>query len=91
MYILLDEIQQVSGWERAVNSLSIDYDVDAESKVYIQVTQSIMDDNVRNREIRALAAIDDNYPKMILSMDHHFFVDYEGIQFKNIIEYLLEL
>lgn len=60
------------------------------NKIYIQVTQSILDENVLNREIRALAAIDDNYPKMILSMDHHFSTDYEGIQFKNIIDYLLE-
>lgn len=60
------------------------------NKIYIQVTQSIIDENVLNREIRALAAIDDNYPKMILSMDHHFSTDYEGIQFINIIDYLLE-
>ncbi len=28
IYILLDEVQQVVGWEKAVNSLSIDYDTD---------------------------------------------------------------
>ena len=28
MYIMLDEIQQVESWEKAVNSLSVDYDVD---------------------------------------------------------------
>ncbi len=27
-YLLLDEIQQVSGWERAVNSFRVDFDVD---------------------------------------------------------------
>lgn len=27
-YLFLDEIQQVSGWEKAINSLSIEYDID---------------------------------------------------------------
>ena len=42
------------------------------------------------REIRPLKAINDNYEKIILSMDKNFIVSDEGIKLINIIDFLLE-
>lgn len=60
-----------------------------DTRKYYQVTQSLMDESVKSREIAPLAAISDNYEKTILSMDTTYITDYEGIKFKNIIDFLL--
>lgn len=57
---------------------------------YYQVTQSLMSEEVRNREIRSLESIDDNYEKIILTMDKTINNDYNGIKVINIIDWLLE-
>ena len=72
-----------------------DYEVDfiAENPhtiKYFQVTQTLSDENVRNRELRSLESISDNYEKTILSMDKSINNDYNGIKVKNIINWLLE-
>lgn len=74
---------------------TLDYEVDfvAESPdeiKYYQVTKSLMSDEVKNREIRSLESICDNYEKMILTMDRSINKDYNGIKVKNIIDFLLE-
>ena len=50
-------------------------------KIYIQVSATLMDENTRKREFQALERIDDNFPKLILSMDKH---DYSRDGIKNI-------
>ena len=57
---------------------------------YYQVAQSISDEDVRAREIRSLENIPDNYEKIILSMDKSINNDYNGIQVRNIISWLLD-
>ena len=57
---------------------------------YYQVTQSLKEDSVREREIRSLESIQDNYEKTILTMDRTINKDYNGIKVKNIIDFLLE-
>lgn len=57
---------------------------------YYQVSQSIKEDSVRERELRSLESIQDNYEKTILTMDKNISKDYNGIKVKNIIEFLLE-
>lgn len=59
-------------------------------KIYDQVSATILDEKTRNRELRPLEAISDNYPKFILTMDQVIFDDYSGIKVKNIIDFLLE-
>jgi hypothetical protein len=49
-----------------------------------------MDEKTRERELKSLKAIDDNYPKYVLTMDETIFNDYAGIKVKNIIDFLLE-
>ena len=60
-----------------------------DTKKYYQVTFSLMDESVKKREITPLAAIKDNYPKTLLSMDKTYITDHEGILFQNIIDFLL--
>lgn len=72
-----------------------DYEVDfvAENThtiKYYQVTQTLSDEQVKNRELRSLESISDNYGKIILSMDKSINNDYNGIKVKNIINWLLE-
>ncbi|MDO5852109.1 MAG: ATP-binding protein [Methanobacteriaceae archaeon] len=57
---------------------------------YYQVTLTIMDKNVKERELKPLKAISDNYEKILLSMDKTFITDYNGIIYQNIIDFLLE-
>jgi predicted AAA+ superfamily ATPase len=56
---------------------------------YYQVTTTMMDENVQIRELRPLRAIKDNYPKYILSLDKNSIND-EGIQHKNLVDWLLD-
>ena len=58
-------------------------------KLYIQVTESMMSEPVRERELRPLKAIRDNYEKIVLSMDKSYITSYEGIKSLNIIDFLL--
>ena len=74
---------------------TLDYEVDfvAENPhtiKYYQVTQTLSNEDVKNRELRSLESISDNYEKIILSMDKSINNDYNGIKVKNIINWLLE-
>ena len=59
-------------------------------KIYYQVSRSILDEKVEEREKRSLLAINDNYKKVILTMDHVKNKEIEGIEVINIIDFLLE-
>jgi predicted AAA+ superfamily ATPase len=60
-----------------------------DTKKYYQVTLSLMDEGVKTRELAPLLSINDNYEKVILSMDKSYVTDHEGIRFKNIIDFLM--
>lgn len=62
----------------------------AEDKVYIQVTESMINEDVRNRELKPLRKIRDNYEKMILSLDTGMNTSYDGIKSVNLIDWLLQ-
>jgi hypothetical protein len=53
----------------------------------IQVSYLLADEKTLQRELRPLRIIGDNYPRLLLSMDHHFREDHEGIQWINIREF----
>ena len=61
-----------------------------EEKLYIQVTESIQTQDTRERELRPLRRIPDNYEKIVLSMDRSFINSYDGIKSLNLINWLLE-
>ncbi len=74
-----------------IGSLEVDFvATKTDEKIYYQVCATIMDEKTRERELRVLEAISDNYPKYILTMDQTVFNDYSGIKVINIIDFLLE-
>lgn len=74
-----------------IGSLEVDFvATKPNQRIYYQVSASIMDEETRIRELRPLEAINDNYPKYILTMDQTIFKDYSGIKIENIIDFLLE-
>ena len=58
-------------------------------KLYIQVTESVVSEETRERELRPLRQIKDNYEKIILSMDRNYINSYDGIKSINLIDWLL--
>lgn len=56
---------------------------------YFQVTADMTSEETFNREIRPLQNINDNYEKIILTGDHLTVGNYNGIQVKNLSEWLL--
>ena len=61
----------------------------AEEKLYIQVTESMNSEDVRRRELTPLQRVRDNYEKMILSLDPGLKTSFEGIQSRNLIDWLI--
>ncbi|MBE6140573.1 MAG: ATP-binding protein [Firmicutes bacterium] len=73
------------------NDYEVDFVAENPNEIkYYQVTKSLVNDDVRNRELRSLENIDDNYEKIILTMDKSINNDYNGIKIINIIDFLLE-
>jgi len=60
-----------------------------DEKLYIQVTEAMSTQEVRERELRPLKLIQDNYEKIILSMDKSFISSYNGIKVLNLIDWLI--
>ena len=58
-------------------------------KLYIQVTESMLSPETRERELRPLQMIQDNYEKIVLSMDRNYITSYDGIKSLNLIDWLL--
>lgn len=56
---------------------------------YIQVSYILASQKTREREFRSLREIQDNYEKLVLSLDE-FTSDSEGITHRNLIEWLLD-
>lgn len=57
-------------------------------KLYIQVTESMLSPETRERELRPLQMIPDNYEKIVLSMDRNYITSYDGIKSLNLIDWL---
>lgn len=73
------------------NDLEIDFvAVSPNERIYYQVTRSLLSEDVENREKKSLLAINDNYKKVILTMDMAYNKIIEGIEVKNIVDFLLE-
>jgi predicted AAA+ superfamily ATPase len=66
--------------------------IDSKSRRYIQVCQTLRDNEnkILTRELNSLQKINDNYKKIILTMDKIPESNEEGIIVKNVLEWLLE-
>ena len=73
------------------NDYEVDFVAENPNEIkYYQVTKTLVNDDVKNRELRALESIEDNYEKIILTMDKSINNDFNGIKIVNIIDFLLE-
>lgn len=57
---------------------------------YYQVALNVLDQQILTRELASLAAIDDNYPKILLSMDYGS-GENNGIRRLNVFDWLLDV
>ena len=72
------------------NDIEIDFiAIKPNEKIYYQVSRSILDEKVEEREKKSLLAINDNYKKVILTMDNIKNKQIDGIEVINIIDFLL--
>lgn len=72
------------------NEYEVDFIAETPNEIiYYQVSLSIQDEKVKERELRSLESIKDNYEKIILTMDKTMNKDYNGIKVINLIEWLL--
>ena len=60
-----------------------------DDKLYIQVTENMQSPETRERELRPLRIIPDNYEKIVLSMDRNYIKSYDGIKSLYLIDWLL--
>lgn len=61
----------------------------SDEKIYYQVTQTISSEQTKERELRPLLQIPDNYEKIIITMDRGVSGTVDGIKIVNIVEWLL--
>jgi predicted transposase/invertase (TIGR01784 family) len=74
-----------------VGTLEVDFvATKLDKKAYYQVSASILSEDTKERELRPLRSINDNYEKVVLTMDKTFIKDFDGIKNVNIIDFLLE-
>ena len=75
-----------------VDNLEVDFVATrSDAVLYIQVTASLTDPATRERELRPLLELGDNYEKVILSMDvYPQETNDRGIRMKNLMDFLLE-
>ena len=59
-------------------------------KAYYQVSTDISDADTLKRELEPLKAIDDNYPKYLITLSNHFLKDADGINIVRFKDWLLE-
>lgn len=75
-----------------IDSFEVDFVAqDHKGIIYFQVALTIHDENTLKRELRPLEAIQDHYPKIILTMDEEPEEQYEGIRRINARDWLLGL
>lgn len=74
------------------DSLEVDFiATNSNDKKYYQVTYTMIDESVKNRELNSLKNINDNYEKTVLTMDKLYNNTCEdGIKIKYLIDFLLE-
>ncbi len=74
-----------------VGDLEIDFTAEKDSRLnYFQVTASMLEQSTFNREIASLKAVNDNYPKTILTLDRYTPGNYDGIEVIHAIDWLLD-
>ena len=74
-----------------VDNMEVDFiTTNAQEVCYFQVCASMRDASTRDRELKPLQSIGDNYPKVILTLDPDPVTYYNGIKQQNAIDWLME-
>ena len=61
-----------------------------DDKLYVQVTESMTNEDTRRRELAPLQKSKDNYEKIVLSLDTGMDTSYDGIKSLNLIDWLID-
>lgn len=73
-----------------IGTLEVDFvATKAAEKIYVQVTESMTDESVRQRELKPLQKVPDNYQKMVLTLNRSLDDEYDGIQVVDVIDWLV--
>lgn len=73
-----------------IDNLEVDFiATKVNEKIYLQITESMKNEVVRERELRPLKKIKNNYRKIVLTMDKALGDEYEGIEVIELIDWLL--
>ena len=85
------------GYTMSVGTLSGNPEIDfvarkvTGERLYVQVTQSLLDDSVYERELAPLRMAADSFPKIVLTLDgFRTGITREGIRIQGLIDWLLE-
>lgn len=71
------------------NGFEIDFIAEKQNeKIYFQVCRNLAEEQTIKREFGNLLKIDDNYKKIVLSLDKFFPSDYNGIEHQYLIDFL---
>ena len=74
-----------------IDDLKIDFVAENQGGLkYFQVSLTVRDAKVLERELRSLQRTGDHYPKYLITMDMDLSSDYDGITKINVIDWLLE-
>ena len=74
-----------------VDDMEIDFVTeDRDGLKYFQVSLTVRDEKVLERELRSLQKTGDHYPKYLITMDMDLSADYDGITKINVVDWLLE-
>lgn len=74
-----------------IDDLEIDFIASkGNEKLYFQVCTQLTDSKVIDREYRSLEKVPDNFPKYVLSLDKGFETTSSGIQWMNVLDFLMD-
>lgn len=74
-----------------VGDMEVDFvAMNRDGLVYYQVAATVRDENTLKRELKSLQAINDSYPKIILTLDEDPEADYDGIRRMSALDWLVQ-
>lgn len=78
-------------WVGKIKEYEVDFIAQrADQKIYIQVTRFFNDGNTKEREIRPLKLVSDNYRKYVVTMDRFLSGNTDGVQYEYLPNFLLK-
>ena len=89
LHLLIAGYNITVGWQ---SGKEIDFICEKDGKkLYVQVAYLLHDEKAINREFGNLELVQDNYPKIVVSLDKVIGDDYNGIQHKNFRDFISDI